>query len=335
MRNALWILLLMLTACGSAEVSLQIVDITEATALANQQATRTPNPDGLLFYADKTSGLQFFYPATWQVQSEDNRITLLNEQLRLTIAYSMHPTEPETQPQSPAPPASTALISSGSLHLLGVQRPRYIDTGQQRIYYTAPNEVIAVHNTSFEPFMVANFVFAIWLDALQWPLPQEAQQQANHLVESFSLSWLVTPPPASVLASWFSYTDAASDLQFYYPPGWKVTPTASSIEVRTDGALLTFSLDGGPNGLSAGDLRKGEPTHIWLNQRAIPRVHLVFEERVKAVFYGQPITPLAIGSHHVVALLTADGPTLAYEDLDLPIEVRQQADWIVSTLTAP
>ena len=118
-----------------------------------------------------------------------------------------------------------------------------------------------------------------------------------------------------------------------YPPEWQVIRNADAIIVANAVAQLNLVLNGGPTGLPAGELRKGDPTHMWLNGAAVPRVHLVLDDRVKAVFYGPPVTPITIGDHQIIISVIDRSSTPAdYETVDLPADILRQMDWIVTTL---
>jgi hypothetical protein len=323
MRRVVFLLVVLLAACGKAEVDVQVMDPPEATALHHQQGTQTPNANNFLFYEHEQTRLYFLHPAAWKVQDQPGRITVSGDHLRVIIEYRTSAPSPVTPPAQPAGPTDAALIGSVPVNWLDEARPTYLDDAARRLYYTSPDD----------PLLVANMAFSIWLEADEWPLPPSSRQLADKLVESFGLQWLVTRPSAVQIAAWKSYTDQETGLQFTYPPDWQVIRNADVIIVANTVAQLTLVLNGGPTGLSAGELRKGDPTHVWVNGTAVPRVHLVLDDRVKAVYYGPPITPVTIGEYQIIISVIDRSPTPAdYETVDLPAEMLRQMDWIVTTL---
>ena len=312
--------LVMLTACGRADVDIQAVDPAEATALYIQQATQRPNADAFLLYEDEQSGLYFHYPAAWQVQAQRGLITVIGNEVRLMIKQDML----STAPIAPAPSSDRVPnhVANDNIELLGDLYPTYHDENAQRVYFTDPDDA--------NPFMIANVQLSIWLEVESWPPAPPSRQLVDAVVESLGFTWLRTRPPFGQMASWSTYTDPETGLQFDYPPDWQVTPDADAIIISTDDAQLILGL-GGPTGLPAGELRKGDPTHIWLNGTAVPRVHLLYEDQVKAVYYGPPVTPIPIGDQTLVILANGTA-SVRYEDLDISPDIRQQMDWIVITL---
>ncbi len=321
MWRMVFLLALVLAACGRAEVDVQVADPAEATALHNQQATQQPNADDRLFYQQARIGLYFHYPATWQVEEQADRVTLSGDGLRLVIAYGTHAPDPGAPVQAGAIDAS--LVESDSVLLLGDPQPTYLDETARRLYYTFPDETV--------PFLVANIGFSIWLEAGQWPPAPQVRQLADAVVASIGFEWLVTRPPADQIAAWNHYTDEASGLQFNYPANWQVSREPDAIIVAHPDARLILALSGGPSGLPAGELRKGAPSHIWLHGTAVPRVHLVYNEQVKAVFYGQPANAFPVGDL-MLGISVIDTGSVAYEALDLSPDLLRQMDWIVTTL---
>jgi hypothetical protein len=323
MWRAVFLLVVLLAACGKAEVNVQVMEPREATALHDQQETQTPNVDNFLFYEHQQTRLFFLHPAAWTVQEQPGRITVSGDDLRLIVEYHTSAPGPMTPLAQPAQPTGTALIESQPVDWLDAARPTYLDEAARRLYYTSPDD----------PLLVANMAFSIWLEADEWPLPPASRQLADKLVESFGLQWLVTRPSADQIAAWTLFTDKATGLQFSYPPDWQVIRNADAIIVANTVAQLTLVLNGGPTGLPAGELRKGDPTHVWVNGVAVPRVHLVLDGRVKAVYYGPPITPVTIGDHQIIISVIDRSPSPAdYDTVDLPAEMLRQMDWIVTTL---
>lgn len=314
------VLVLVLTACGRAEVDFQVVDPPEATAIHYQRATRIPNAEGLLFYESEPSGLYFHYPAAWQVQEQRGRITVDGGAVRLVIDYA---TDVSIADPSPGQPADGSFTVSDSVALLGELHAAYLDEGAQRLYYTIPTETGSLE--------IANLRVSIWLESEAFPPAPGLQQLADGIVESVGFSWLVTRPSAEQLAGWEHYTDAETGLQFDYPTEWLVTRETDAIIVTGAGAQLVLAFSGGPSGLPAGEFRKGDPTHIWLNGWAVPRVHLMYENQIKAVYYGPPVTPIAIGEH-ILLISVAGISSIPYETLDLAPDTLRQMDWIVTTL---
>jgi hypothetical protein len=323
MWRVVFLLAVLLAACGKADVDVQVMDPPEATALHFQQGTQTPNAENFLFYEHEQTRLHFLRPAAWPVQEQPGRIIVTGDSLRLMIEYRTSAPDLPAPSVQPAEPAGDALIASDPVDWLDAARPTYLDETARRLYYTAPDD----------PLIVANMEFSIWLEADEWPLSPVSRQLADTLIESFGLQWLVTRPSADQLAAWELYIDEATGLQFYYPPEWQVIRNADAIIVTNAVAQLTLVLNGGPSGLPAGELRKGDPTHVWVNGAAIPRVHLVLEGQVKAVYYGPPITPVTIGERQIIISVVNTSSTPAdYETVDLPTEMLRQMDWIVTTL---
>jgi hypothetical protein len=323
MWRVAFLLAVLLAACGKADVDVQMMDPPEATALHDQQGTQTPNADNFLFYEHEQTRLYFLHPAAWAVQEDPGRITVSGDNLRLMIGYRTSAPDPMTPPAQPADPPDVALVESDPVNWLDEARPTYLDDATRRLYYTSPDN----------PLLVANMAFSIWLEADEWPLLPSSRQLADKLVESFGLQWLVTRPSADQIAAWTAYTDEATGLQFSYPPEWQVIRNVDAIIVANTVAQLTLVLNGGPTGLPAGELRKGDPTHVWVDGTAVPRVHLVLDGRVKAVYYGPPITPVTIGERQIIISVIDRSPTHAdYETVDLPAEILRQMDWIVTTL---
>lgn len=320
MWRILFLLMVVLAACGRAEVDVQVADPPEATAIHNQQATQIPNEDGLLFYESEQSGLYFHYPAAWQVQEQRGHITVNGDAARLTIEYG---TDAFASGSSSVQTADQSLTESDSVALLGELHATYLDEGAHRLYYTISDET-----GSFE---VANMRVSIWLESENWPLSPESRQLAGGIVESVGFRWLVTRPSAEQIAGWEHYADAETGLQFDYPTDWQVTREPDAIVVTCTDAQLFLVFSGGPSGLPAGEFRKGDPTHIWLNDAAVPRVHLMYDDQIKAVYYGPPVTPIPIGEHSLL-ISVAGTSSIPYETLDLAPDTLRQMDWIVTTL---
>ncbi len=317
------LLVLILAACGQAEVNVQIVDPPKATAIRNQQSTQQPNAAGFLYYEQTQSGLYFHYPAAWQIQEQSGHITMSGDGQRLVIeinTVASGSTPPATQS---AETEDTSFVENDPVSLLGELHPTYLDEGAQRLYYTISGEHV--------PFAIANMRLSIWLESDTWPLAPSARHLADALVESVGFRWLVVRPSADQIIGWQHYTDVVTGLQFDYPPESKVIREAGAIVVTKDDAQLILALNSGPSGLPAGELRKGNPSHIWLNSAAIPRVYLLYEGRIKAVYYGPPVTPIPVGEHTLVMSVTGSSST-AYDTLDLSPDLLGEIDWIVTTL---
>ncbi len=309
-----------LAACGRAEVDIQSVDPADATALYIQQATQRPNADEFLLYEDEQSGIYFHYPAAWQVQAQRGLITVIGNGLRLTIKQDTMATESTSA--TPSPDSDPVLVASDYVEFLGDLYSTYHDENARQIYFTDPDET--------NPFMIANVHLSIWLEVEVWPPKPSSRQLVNAVVGSLGFTWLRTGPPSSLVVNWQTYTDPETGLQFDYPPDWQVVHDSNAIIVSKDDIQLILGLSV-PTGLPAGDLRKGDPTHIWLNRTAVPRVHLLYEDQVKAVYYGPPMTQIPISDQLLV--ISATGTESArYEDLDISPDIRQQMDWIVLTL---
>lgn len=318
-----------LAACGRTEVDVQVVDSSEATALYIQQATQRPNADEFLLYEDEQSGIYFHYPAAWQVQAERGMITVIGDGVQIMIEHETFMPDSDIAPtDSPADVESASADGEfvrilGDLHRVYVEATVSADTTAQRLYYTNPDEAA--------PLTVANIKLAIWLEVNSWPPTSLSRQLADKVVESLGFRWLVTRPSPDQLADWDHFTDEATGLQFDYPLDWQVTRDPDAVVVSGPDARLILALRGGPSGLPAGELRKGDSSHIWLNSTAVPRVHLMYDEQIKAVYYGPPITPIAIGEHSlVISVVGID--SIPYETLDLAPETLRQMDWIVTTL---
>lgn len=323
MWRILVLLVVALAACGRAEIDVQVVDPPEATVIHDQQATQQPNAAGLLFYEHEQSGLFFHYPATWQVQEGARGVTVDGDGLRLVIEYGAAASAPGSSPAPPAQAINESLTASDPVSVLGDPRPAYLDEDARRLYYTIPDEV--------DPFMIANIWLSIWLEAERWPPAPLSRQMAGAIVESVGFHWLVTRPSTDQLAGWEHYIDADTGLQFDYPAEWQVTREPGTITVTNSVAQLTLVFGGGPTGLPAGELRKGNPSHLWLNGTAVPRVHLMYEDQIKAIYYGPPVTPIPIGEHTLLISVSGAQST-PYDTLDLPPDMLRHMDWIVTTL---
>lgn len=317
-RIPIFLLLIVLTACGKVEVSVQVIEPADATALYNQQATQLPNASGNLFYQHDNSGITFFYPAAWQVQDQPNLITISGPDLRLFIQYTNF--APESPPAQIALSDDNTLTENALIHLLGDSYPTYIDSASQRLYYIPTT-----------PFIVVNFAFSIHLESDNWPLSPQIRQQADSLVESFAFTWLVTRPTPEQLATWQVYHDESTDLQFQYPPDWQVSRTPDTILITAPDAQLVIFINTGPAGLPAGDFQKADPSHIWLNGSAISRTNLIFENKLKSVYYGPPITQYQIADNNLIMIISAPDE-IPYDTIDLSPDTLHQFDQLLTTL---
>lgn len=315
---------MILTACGQADIQIQAVALSEATLQYNHQATQTPNPQNLLFFTDEATGIYFLYPATWSVNTFQGAITITDEKNTLVIEYDWF----QNSNRIPKNEISEdAFEESDPIHLLGDEHTTYLHQQGQTLYYTTPQATVS----SFAPFIVANIGFSIWLEFDETELSSEIRKATDAIVESFGFTWLVTRADADTLSSWNSYHDTNTDLQLHYPNDWRVNRTSDAIIVQHDDVRLVLSVGHGASGIAAGDLRKGDPSHIWLNSMAVPRVYLVYEDKVKMLFYGQPGDAIAFGEYNIVAIFESSS-TLTYESIDLTPDLLHEIDMIVTTL---
>lgn len=336
MWRVLVLLAVIMTACGRAEIDVQVVDSSEATALYVQQATQNPNSQALLLYKHEHLGLYFHYPAAWQVQENDDRITISNDSVRLLIEFGNFIPGYEVMPTLTVEATENKLAESTPVRLLGNWQPTYVNDDTHHLHYTSPKPPIPNHALSYAPFIVANFAFSIWLETDQWPLASEVRRTADAIVESLGFDWLVTRPPDEQIANWKFYSDDVYKLQFRYPPNWQVTRNLSAIVVTNDeSAQLSIALSSGPNGVAAGELRRGDPSHVWIRNMAVARTYLLYNERIKAVYYGG-IREGSIAFENYAPSMTLTGPEdVPYEEVDFSPELLQQIDWILTTLDEP
>lgn len=328
LRISLIVLCILMTACGQAELQVQVVSPIEATQHYNRQSTQTPNEQDQLLFQDEASGIYFLYPATWEVNTYSSVITVGNDRSTLFIEYSWFN---ETDMPAENPALTDDLEASDPIVLLGNERTTYLNKQFNILYYTSPQDAVAVHNQSFAPFIVANVGFSIRLEIEDLTELEQIRTLTDVVVESFGFTWLITRPSVNDLSNWNSYQDAETDLQFQYPDDWSVTRTSDAIIIQSDDIRLLLFINSGPGGIAAGDLRKGDPTHIWLNATAIPRVYLVYDDKIKSLFYGQPGSAITIEDNNIVAIVDSSAE-IAYESINLSPDKLHQADLIVSTL---
>jgi len=315
-----------LAACGQADVSVEMLQPAEATARHNQQATQTPNADNQLYYEHSQTGMFFLYPAEWQVAEQPGTIMVSNGDLRFIIEYRM------LAPEESTPASSDAnAVQSGSVQLLGDPHPVYVDEDARRIYYTSTPVSDPEQDTTVMPFVVSNVGFAIYLVSNEWPVAEAQDEIVRDMVESFGFIWLTTRPSPEQLQNWVQYRDTATGLSFFYPADWHIESDSETIRVFGPDLLLTLAPRGGSSGLPAGDLRKGDPSHVWIDGQAIPRVELVFEDQIKAVYYADPGTYFNIGDIQMAAIVSDTGQQ-PYETVNLPQDALQQINWILTTL---
>jgi len=320
--------IMILTACGQVDIQIQAVVPSEATLQHNQWATQTPNPQNLLFFTDEATGIYFLYPFAWSINTFQGVITITDAKNTLFIEYDWF--------QDRAQMHQNGILEdnfdeSDPIHLLGDEYTTYIHKQAQTLYYTTPQDIVSVHNMSFAPFIVANIGFSIRLEYGETELSPEIRQTTDAIVESFGFAWLATRPHSDTLSSWNPYYDTSTGLQFHYPDAWAVTRTAEAIVVQRDDVRLMLLIGQGTSGIAAGDLRKGDPSHVWINKMAIPRVYLVYDDKIKMLFYGQPGDAITFGEHNIVAIVDSSS-TVPYESIDLTPGILHEIDMIVATL---
>ena len=326
---ALILIICLLASCGQTDVNIQVIDPVEATALFNQQATQTPNSNNLIYYEQPQTGIYFHYPVNWQVQEGEGKIVISGDNLRLNIETVLQ--DSELSPVLSGDENDANLIDSGTVQSLGTSRPVVADAASRRLHYTSPEFAESDHNITFMPMMLSNIGIAIYLDADTWPLSNEQRSTADTIVESIGFTWLITAASESDISHWIHYQDSNSGLSFDYPPEWDIVETADTIEISNSEIMLTLIFAGNPSGLAAGDLRKGEPSHVLINGQAIPRVHLILDNAIKEVYYGQPGTQLEIGNIHFIAIVS-DASLQAYESVNLSPDLLRQIDWIMASM---
>ncbi len=327
--SIVWTIVLMmcvLAACGQADVSVEVMEPAGATARYQQQATQTPDANNRLYYEHTQTGMFLLYPAGWQVAEQPGTITVSDGNLRLIIQYMMLAPE-----ESIATSGDASLVERGAVQLLGDTHPVYVDEDAKRIHYTPPHFADSEQSAASMPFVVSNVGFAIYLDSVDWPVSEAEDRVIRDMVESFGFIWLTTRPSQAQLQNWIQYQDETTGLQFYYPADWRVESDSETICVYGPGVVLALSSGSGPGGLPAGDLRKGDPSNVWINGQAIPRVELVFEARIKAVYYGEPGTRFSINDTQLTVIVSDSGQQM-YEAVDLPADALRQIDWILTTL---
>lgn len=319
----------LLTACGQADVRVRMMEPEQATALYQVQASETPDAKNQLYYEHTPTGIFFLYPSDWQIDEARDRISLYRDDVQFIVEYVRRiPDEVEIKSDVQS---SEQHMQVGTVHLFGQSQPVYLDESRQRLHYTSPIATDDSNSTTYIPFGVSNIYFSIYLETEQSSISEELRQVSDTVVESLSFTWLMTRPQPQQMLNWQLYQDDETTLQFYHHPDWTVERTSSAIHISDNQMRLTLLLDDHLSGLPAGDLQKGDPSHIWISEQAIARVNLMLDDKIKAIYYGQPGMVFAVGDYQIIALLE-DVSRTTYDSINLPTETL--FDWLLTTLEA-
>lgn len=325
--------LLALIGCGSLRVKVSSASPAEATKQA-QTLTPPVNDDGMLSYENEMYGFTFEYPATWTLQESANAVTLHKENVVLNISVKRDSEDVEIR--GSGMPAGE-MVKGESARVLGIDIPKtlvVLDGATQSILYGEFREN-------------ANVTFVVRADA-EGPggISETLHAELDAIVGTLDLTWAALPLPEAEMADWPTYTNEDYGFMLRYPETWMLEAfeadqySSSYIVLNRNGYTLFISFKAndeeqqlGPTGVSAGEFQKGEPLLVLASNQTINRVHLVYEDRIKAIFYGENVgQPVEFGELQFAISLNGYAGT-DYEELDLPQEVRDEADAIIATLT--
>lgn len=124
--------------------------------------------------------------------------------------------------------------------------------------------------------------------------------------------------------TWEHYETETFSLEF--PAHWRPVVRDNLLELIYEGYGLRFYTGEAQMGLPAGDFERRK----LIGQYGLPMDVLVYDGLDKAILYGRLSTPATELTILLEVMPTSDLP---YEALDLPAEIAEQANFIISTLT--
>ncbi|MCB9420147.1 MAG: PT domain-containing protein [Ardenticatenaceae bacterium] len=268
----------------------------------------------------------FRYPATWTLAESEHLVTLNQGTTSLLIGFR-HPDE-AVDIQGTGMPAGE-LVDSYQILFLDGRLPR-----QLLVQDNLVKEVL--YNNGAE-IMQNDLVLAIRLSNLASSaiagIDEALQNEADQILGTFGRSEGANPGNSTAL----TYANDAYGFSFTYPAHWTLSEEPHFIELsqgdvkfiigyrRSDENVIL-----GPGGVGAGELELAGVVNFAGEE--VERVALVYEGKVKAVYYGYPGQYLPAGELEFFLNLT-DLSRDDYSDVELATNLQTEVDAIVTSFS--
>ncbi len=282
--------------------------------------------EGWQRYDNSDYGFFFRYPAAWTLAEGDHLVTLNQGTTSLLIGFRSP--EEAVDIQGTGLPAGE-LVESYQILFLDGRLPRQLlvqDNLVKEVLYNNGDEI-----------RQDDLVLAIRLSNLASSaitgIDETLQSEVDQILGTFGRSQGANSGGGSSL----TYANSDYGFSFTYPATWILTEephfiTLSQSDVkfiigyrRNDENVIL-----GPGGVGAGDLETAGVVNFAGPE--VERVALVYEGKVKAIFYGYPGQYLPVGSLEFFLNL-ADFAQVDYSAAELAANLQAEADAIVASLS--
>lgn len=351
MRNrlqliALIILVFTLTGCGSADVKVWSMSPAEATSQASSQEAGSINSlngqETSQTYTNDIYGFTFNYPTTWTVNETSNRVSVEKDGIVLNINFKRATEEDVHILPSGMAAGDVIKGNPAEIYFLGEYATKSL------IQLDGVTQTVTYGNGAQQIDQMEFFVQADINDfqVATNGITPELESEMDDMVRSLDLVWAAFPVSGEMLEDWNTYTHDDYGFSFRYPPTWELeiipgeTSSVNFIGLTNGTYRLTLAFKAVeeeiqimPSGIAAGEFQKGEPMLALINHQAVDRIHLVHEDRIKSVIYadGEFAGPLEFDNLQMVIMLD-DTAQVAYEDIELSQDIRDEADTIITSL---
>jgi hypothetical protein len=273
------------------------------------------------------------------MEKGDNAFVFSNDSIRLQIVYRRSGEQVALWTRTGLP-AGDFVVMDGQVSFLGQTLTNsglvYLDRLKMVFYGGVP--VTTVQAEAMEFTITLEDRGADYLDL---DIPSEILAEAEAILTSFAADNNLTEPSEELL----TYTNLKWGFALQYPQSWSVTkvydedqaaPSSRSVWLTKGTFVLVIrfrQIDEGPpeigTSVPAGDLEtRGS---VQLLGRDVPRQVMVFENKDKVVFYGQPGAFINAGDLEFAARLD-DLIQGNYRDMELSQELQDEADLILGSL---
>lgn len=281
--------------------------------------------EGWQRYDNAEYGFFFRYPAAWTLAEGDHLVTLNQGTTSLLIGFR-HPDE-AVDIQGTGMPAGE-LVDSYQILFMDGRLPR-----QLLVHDNLVREVL--YNNGAE-IRQNDLVLAIRLSNLASSaivgIDEALQSEADQILGTFGRSEGANPGSPQL-----TYANEAYGFRFTYPAHWMLTEEPHFIELsqgdvkfiigyrRSDENVIL-----GPGGVGAGDLELAGVVNFAGQE--VERVALVYEGKVKAVYYGYPGQYLPAGELEFFLNLT-DLSRDDYSEVELTADLQAEVDAVVASFS--
>jgi hypothetical protein len=324
-----------LTGCGSVEIGIE----------------PTPSPD-MLTYTNGAYGFKFSFSEEWTLAEEDHAVVLSQDTLTLRINHRRESEDIDPHFGRTGAPGGD-FIYADKVSFMGQVIPA------QAILYDLKYKAVFYNGTS--PITVDDLVFSIVLEDLKTDyetldIPETKQAEAKSILESF-MRIEATGLPSEVRNSggetipmdgpgtavddeidqpWWTYVNADYGFIFRYPPNLIVTEEANLVKVRQGALQLEIAFRRADEDVQiasmdalSGKFQPADDIHfLGLEVQSFQNI---FDEQVKAVFYGGPGLEIEVGELRFAISLVDTTAESDFDRVDIDYSVQELMGQILAS----